>query len=124
MVAGSGVGSDGPVGNGLVSISSGEVLGRVPVGLRVAAAIGWRLVVVLITVAALAWVISRVQFIVIPVAVAVLLAALLAPAVGLLSRLRGVPRGPATAGRVLGRVACPGGVTDAFGAALLCRLSA
>ena len=51
MVAGSGVGSEGPVGNGLVP-SSAEVLGRVPVGLRVAAAIGWRLVVVLITMAA------------------------------------------------------------------------
>src|SRR5438105_3260327 len=97
MVAGSGVGSDGPVGNGLVAISSAEVLGRVPVGLRVAAAIGWRLVVVLITMAALAWVISRVQFIVIPVAVAVLLAALLAPAVRVLSRFRWVPRALATA---------------------------
>jgi putative heme transporter len=88
MAARSGVGSEGPVDNGLVPDTSGEVLGRVPVGLRVAAAIGWRLVVVLITVAALAWMISRVQFIVIPVAVAVLLAALLAPAVRLLTRFR------------------------------------
>ena len=91
MVAGSGVGSDGPVGNDLVPSSSGEVLGRIPVGLRVAAAIGWRLVVVLITVAALAWVISRMQFIVIPVAVAVLLAALLAPAVRLRRGSAGCP---------------------------------
>lgn len=124
VVAGSGVGSDGPVGNGLVPSSSGEVLGRVPVGLRVAAAIGWRLVVVLITVAALAWVISRVQFIVIPVAVAVLLAALLAPAVRLLSGFRWVPRGLATAVVVVGGLAVLGGVLYGLVVAFLAGLPA
>ncbi|MCA1697005.1 MAG: AI-2E family transporter, partial [Actinobacteria bacterium] len=123
-MAGSGGGSDGPVGNGLVPISSGEVLGRVPVGLRVAAAIGWRLVVVLITVAALAWVISRVQFIVIPVAVAVLLAALLAPAVRLLSRFRWVPRALATAVVVVGGLAVLGGVLYGLVVAFLAGLPA
>lgn len=124
VVAGSGMGSDGPVGNGLVPISSGEVLGRVPVGLRVAAAIGWRLVVVLITVAALAWVISRVQFIVIPVAVAVLLAALLGPAVRLLSRFRWVPRALATAVVVVGGLAVLGGVLYGLVVAFLAGLPA
>jgi putative heme transporter len=124
MVAGSGVDSDSPVGNGLAPHSSGEVLGRVPVGLRVAAAIGWRLVVVLITVAALAWVISRVQFIVIPVAVAVLLAALLAPAVRLLSRFRWVPRGLATAVVVVGGLAVLSGVLYGLVMAFLAGLPA
>jgi predicted PurR-regulated permease PerM len=117
------VGSEGPVGHGLVP-SSAEVLGRVPVGLRVAAAIGWRLVVVLITMAALAWVISRVQFIVIPVAVAVLLAALLAPAVRLLSRFRWVPRALATAVVVVGGLAVLGGVLYGLVVAFLAGLPA
>jgi predicted PurR-regulated permease PerM len=81
-------------------------------------------VVVLITVAALAWVISRVQFIVIPVAVAVLLAALLAPAVRLLSRLRWVPRGLATAVVVVGGLAVLGGVLYGLVVAFLAGLPA
>ena len=86
------------------------VLDRVPVGLRVAAALGWRLLVALAAVAALVWVISWVQFVVIPVAVAVMLAALLAPAVRLLSRWRWVPRGVATAVVVVGGLAVLAGV--------------
>jgi predicted PurR-regulated permease PerM len=92
--------------------------------LQVAAAIGWRLVVVLITLAALAWVISRVQFIVIPVAVAVLLAALLAPAVRLLTRFRWVPRALATAVVVVGGLAVLGGVLYGLVVAFLAGLPA
>jgi len=66
MVAGSGVRSEPSVSNSVVPVPSAEVLGRVPVGLRVAAAIGWRLVAVLVAIAALGWVVGKVQIIVIP----------------------------------------------------------
>ena len=51
MVAGSGVRSDGPLGNGVVPVAGGEVLGRVPVGLWVAAAI--------VALAASGWVVGQ-----------------------------------------------------------------
>jgi putative heme transporter len=110
MVAGSRVGADRVSGNGVEPVSGGEVLGRVPVGLQVAAAIGWRLVVVLAAMAALGWVVAQVQIIVVPVAVAVLLAALLAPAVRLVARPRWMPRVLATAVVVVGGLAVLGGV--------------
>ena len=110
MVAGSGVRADGVSGNGVEPVSGGEVLGRVPVGLQVAAAIGWRLVVVLVALAALGWVVGQVQVIVVPVAVAVLLAALLAPAVRLVARPGWMPRALATAVVVVGGLAVLGGV--------------
>jgi predicted PurR-regulated permease PerM len=124
MVAGSVARSDGPVGNGLVPVPDAEVLGRVPVGLRVAAAIAWRLVVVLIALAALGWVVGQVQIIVIPVAVAVLLAALLAPAVRLLARSRWVPRALATAVVVVGGLAVLTGVFYGLVVAFLAGLPA
>jgi predicted PurR-regulated permease PerM len=115
---------DDSVGNGLVPVPGAEVLGRVPVGLRVAAAIGWRLVVVLVAMAAVGWVVGRVQMIVIPVAVAVLLAALLAPAVRLLARSRWVPRALATAVVVVGGLAVLGGVFYGLVVAFLAGLPA
>ena len=122
VVAGFGGGSDSSVSNGVVPVAGGEVLGRVPVGLRVAAAIGWRLVVVLVAMAALGWVVGQVQMIVIPVAVAVLLAALLAPAVRLLGRPRWVPHALATAVVVVGGLAVLGGVLYGLVVAFLAGL--
>jgi putative heme transporter len=110
MVAGPGVRSGGSVGNSMVPVASSEVLGRVPVGLRVAAAIGWRLVVVLVAMGVLGWVVGKVQIIVIPIAVAILLSALLAPAVRLLARPRWIPRGLATAVVVVGGLVVLGAV--------------
>lgn len=91
MVAGSGVGADGVSGDGVEPVSGGEV-------------------VVLVAVAALGWVVGQVQIIVVPVAVAVLLAALLAPAVRLVARRRWMPRAWATAVVVVGGLAVFGGV--------------
>jgi putative heme transporter len=124
MEAGSGVRSESSVSNSVVPVSSAEVLGRVPVGLRVAAAIGWRLVVVLVAMAALGWVVGKVQIIVIPVAVAVLLAALLAPAVRLLARPRWMPRALATAVVVVGGLLVLGAVFYGLVVAFLAGLPA
>lgn len=73
----------------------------VPRILRVSAAISWRLLVVVGAVAVIAFVAVRLAGVVVPVAVALLLAALLAPAVTGL-RGAGVPRGFAVTLVVLG----------------------
>ncbi|WP_433388076.1 AI-2E family transporter [Micromonospora sp. KLBMP9576] len=66
----------------------------VPHGLRIAAAWSWRLIVIGVVAWALLKVVGTVKIVVIPLAIALLLSALLAPAVGLLLRVRlpGVPR--------------------------------
>ncbi|MEU7402464.1 MULTISPECIES: AI-2E family transporter [unclassified Streptomyces] len=68
----------------------------VPWGVRVAAEAGWRLLVLAGTVWVLMRVISAVQLVVLAFVAALLITALLQPAVAWLRR-RGVPRGPATA---------------------------
>lgn len=73
----------------------------VPRVLRVSAAISWRLLVVVGAVAVIAFVAVRLAGVVVPVAIALLLAALLAPAVTGL-RDAGVPRGFAVTLVVLG----------------------
>jgi predicted PurR-regulated permease PerM len=97
MPAGAG---PGPVDDGVSSV---------PQVLRVAAALGWRLLVVVAAVAVLGAAAARLAAIVVPVAVAVLLAALLAPAVAVLRR-HGVPRGVATALVMVGGLAALAGV--------------
>lgn len=68
----------------------------VPWGVRVAAEAGWRLLVLAGTVWVLMRVISAVQLVVLAFVAALLITALLQPAVAWLRR-HGVPRGPATA---------------------------
>jgi predicted PurR-regulated permease PerM len=68
---------------------------EVPHSLRIAAAWSWRLIVVGVLGWALLRFISNLSVVVIPLAIALLLSALLAPAVGLLFRLK-VPRSLAT----------------------------
>ncbi len=65
---------------------------ELPLGVRVAAAWSWRLILIGIAVAALVWLISQVAIIVIPVIVAMLISALLYPVVHLFER-KGLPRG-------------------------------
>jgi putative heme transporter len=81
----------------------------VPRVLRVTAAFGWRLLVVVGALYVLGIVVSYLAAVVVPVAVALLLAALLSPAVHRL-QVRGVPRGVATALVMLGGLAALGGV--------------
>jgi len=62
-----------------------------PLGVRVAAAWSWRLIVIGVAVAALLWLIVQVRILVVPLLIAVLLTALLQPVVQLFVR-RGWPR--------------------------------
>lgn len=59
---------------------------EVPLGVRVAAAWSWRLILIGIALAALVWLVSQVAIIVIPVIVALLLSALLYPIVHIFER--------------------------------------
>lgn len=68
----------------------------VPWGVRVAAEVGWRLLVLAATLWVLARVITTIELVVLSFIAATLITALLQPSVGWLRR-RGLPRGPATA---------------------------
>ena len=81
----------------------------VPRILRVSAALGWRLLVVVAALYVIGYVVSYVAAVVVPVAIALLLAALLAPAVHWL-QVRRVPRGVATALVLVGGLVVLGGV--------------
>ncbi|MDT7616624.1 MAG: putative heme transporter [Pseudonocardiales bacterium] len=77
--------------------------------LRVSAALGWRLLVVAAALYVIGQVVAYLAAVVVPVAIALLLAALLSPAVGWL-HTRAVPRGVATALVMIGGLALLGGV--------------
>jgi putative heme transporter len=76
---------------------------------RKMAAWAWRLLVLLAAVVAVLWVIAKVELIIVPVALALMLAALLLPAVDWLDR-RGAPRGGAVALTLLTSIAVLGGI--------------
>lgn len=76
---------------------------------RKAAAWAWRLLIIGAALVALLWLVSKLTLIVVPVALASLLAALLLPAVDLLQRRR-VPRGWAVAVVLLSAIAVVGGI--------------
>ena len=76
---------------------------------RKTAAWAWRLLVILAAIAALLWLLERLEVIVVPVALAVILTALLLPAVDWLDR-RGAPRGAAVALVLLTGFAAFGGI--------------
>ncbi|XAS67986.1 AI-2E family transporter [Micrococcaceae bacterium Sec5.7] len=72
----------------------------IPYGVRIAASWAWRLGLILLVVAALIWLMSRISFLIIPVMVAALLAGLLSPVVKWLKSVR-LPTGAAVAVTVL-----------------------
>ena len=76
----------------------------VPPGLQVAAAWSWRVLLVVALIFGLGWLVRYLSEVMVPVAIAILLAALLSPVA---NRLRswGLPRGAATAATVLGGLA-------------------
>jgi predicted PurR-regulated permease PerM len=76
---------------------------------RKTAAWAWRLLVIFAAVVALLWVAKKLEVIVVPVALATLLAAMLLPIVDFLDR-RGAPRGGAVALVLLGGTAVVGGI--------------
>lgn len=81
----------------------------IPRPLQVAAALSWRLLAVAAALYVLGRIVAGLAAVVVPVAIAVLLAALLAPAVDLLVR-RGTHRGVATALVLVGGLAVLGGL--------------
>ncbi|MCG7606758.1 AI-2E family transporter [Mycolicibacterium sp. (ex Dasyatis americana)] len=76
---------------------------------RKVAAWSWRLLVILAAVVALLWLIKHLEVIVVPVALATMVAALLLPAVDVMDR-RGAPRGAAVALVLLASFAVVGGI--------------
>lgn len=76
---------------------------------RKAAAWSWRLLVIGGAVVAVLWVVQQIELIVVPIALATMVAALLLPAVDFLDRL-GVPRGVAVALMLLSGIAVVGGI--------------
>jgi predicted PurR-regulated permease PerM len=76
---------------------------------RKTAAWAWRLLVILAALVAVLWVIKRLEIIVVPVLLALMLSALLLPAVDWLNR-RGIPRGGAVALVLLSGFAILGGI--------------
>jgi predicted PurR-regulated permease PerM len=60
----------------------------VPRGLRVAAAWAWRILLLVLAAAAVLWVIAKLQLVVVPLIIALLLSALLSPLVGILVRAK------------------------------------
>src|SRR5439155_24052803 len=76
---------------------------------RKAAAWAWRLVLIGWAIVALLWAVKKLELLVVPVALATLLAALLLPIVDFLDR-RGAPRGGAVALVLLGGFAVVGGI--------------
>jgi putative heme transporter len=76
---------------------------------RKAAAWAWRLLLIGAAIVALLWAVKKLELLVVPVALATLLAALLLPVVDFLDR-RGAPRGGAVALVLLGGIAVVGGI--------------
>src|SRR5271166_5158271 len=76
---------------------------------RKAAAWAWRLLIILAAAVALLWVVEKLEIIVVPVLLALMISALLVPAVDWLDR-RGLPRGAAVAVVLLGGFAVLGGI--------------
>jgi predicted PurR-regulated permease PerM len=77
--------------------------------IRKTAAWAWRLLVILAAVVALLWVVRKLEIIVVPVLLALMLSALLVPAVDWLDR-KGTPRGGAVTLVILGGFAILGGI--------------
>ncbi|MFI5926061.1 AI-2E family transporter [Micromonospora sp. NPDC051543] len=96
------VGAEPPVD--LHSSTSSRDDADVPHGLRIAAAWCWRLIVIGVVAWALLRIVGTVRIVIIPLAIALLLSALLAPAVGWLLRAR-LPRSMATAVVLVGGLA-------------------
>jgi predicted PurR-regulated permease PerM len=92
-----------------MSAPESEISNRVPLLLRVSAALSWRFVVVIAALYVVAYALSFLASIVIPVAIALLLAALLSPGVAKLVEWR-VPRGVATTVMMILGIGVLGGV--------------
>ena len=93
-----------------------ESSASVPRGLQIAAAWSWRVVLVIVLLSGIVWLVRYLSEVLIPVAVAILLTALMLPVANALRKGRGgLPRALATAITVLGAVAAIVGVLIVIG---------
>jgi putative heme transporter len=81
----------------------------VPRGLRVAAAWAWRIMLLVISTLAVLWIVAKLQLVVVPLVIAILLSALLSPAVSMLLRAK-LPRTLATTIVMITGIAAVAGV--------------
>ncbi|OLF18279.1 AI-2E family transporter [Actinophytocola xanthii] len=86
-----------------------DVTPLVPTGLRVSGALAWRFLFVIAALYVLAWLAGYFSHLIVPLAIALLLAALMAPGVDRLGQV-GVPRGAAAAIVLVGGIAVVGGL--------------
>jgi predicted PurR-regulated permease PerM len=86
-----------------------DVTELVPTGLRVSAALSWRFIVVIAALYVIVWLAGYFSQVLVPIAIALLLAALMAPGVDRLAKL-GVPRGAASALVMVAGIAVLGGL--------------
>ncbi|WP_370945805.1 AI-2E family transporter [Amycolatopsis sp. cg5] len=86
-----------------------DVTGLVPRGLRIGAALSWRFLTVCAALYVVIWLVGYLSVVVIPIAIALLLAALMAPAVSKLVAIK-VPRGLAAAIVLIAGLALLGGL--------------
>jgi predicted PurR-regulated permease PerM len=82
----------------------------VPRGLRIAAAYSWRLLLLVAATAVLLWLVGRLRGVIIPLSIALLLSALLAPFVAFLKRTVRLPPSLAVAAVMIAGIAVVGGV--------------
>jgi putative heme transporter len=96
--------------------NTAEVSVSVPRGLQVAAAWSWRVILVVILLCGIVWMARYLSEVLIPVAVAIMLTALMLPVADALKKGRwGLPRAAATAVTVIGAVAAIVGVLIVIG---------
>ena len=90
----------------VATANSAELNAPVPRGLQVAAAWSWRVILVVVLLWGIGWLVRYLSEVFVPIAVAILLTALMLPAADALRKGRwGLPRGAATAITVIGAVA-------------------
>lgn len=86
-----------------------DVTGLVPTGLRVSAALAWRFIMVIAALYVIVWLAGYFSHLIVPIAIALLLAALMAPGVDRLVHWK-VPRGAASAIVMVLGIAVVGGL--------------
>jgi putative heme transporter len=86
-----------------------DVTGLVPTGLRVSAALSWRFIVIIAALYVIIWLAGYFSQLMVPIAIALLLAALMAPGVERLTSW-GVPRGASAAIVMVAGIAVLGGL--------------
>lgn len=100
-------------------VTADPLPGRIPQPLAVATGLAWRGLLIAAALAVVLWLLAQLSLLVIPVVLALILAALLAPAARRLARVRFVPRVVATGVVVAGGLAIAVGVLWAAVAAFL-----